>query len=182
MFKEGQVLSREEVNAYIMDLDSEFDKEMLDVYTGIFSKYKCVMLNLSNLKCIAYVLDDEDIIDEYSQNVSNMPPLLVSPLFNGERVIYDGCHRYHALLQADKETCLALIPYEMNDGRLVEDAENNPPEIHSCKNGECERGKCCLCCEYNKDCPDICSLCFDVGAVCDVIGHNVSLFCDKVWR
>lgn len=182
MFEIGQIISCQKVNEYIEGL-AEIDEDMLVMYTGIFNSYICKKVSLSDLDYSRIDRDEEyDIINTYSEDIEHMPPIVTSPSFDGKRIVYDGCHRCVALENLNIQETLALVPFEMKDGRLVEDVEENKPEIRNCKYGiECQ-GKCCLCCEHNSDCGGICSYCHDLGLLYKIVGSNVSLFCDGVWR
>lgn len=181
MFELNQIVSRTDVNQYIKGL-ADIDEDILNMYTGIFDKYICVKLNLADLDYSRINTDEENcLIEKYSEDISLMPPIVTSPSFDGKRIVYDGCHRCVALNQKGIKEVTALIPYETIDGRFVENVEKNKPEIHNYKYGNCDKGKCCLCCEYNKDCGAICSYCFELGKLYSVAGKNVSLFCNGIW-
>lgn len=181
MFELGQIISCKQVNDYIKRL-ADIDEEMLELYTGIFSSYICKMLTLSDLDYSRIDRDEEsDLIERYSKDINNMPSIVTSPSFDEKRIVYDGCYRCVALENLDIKQVMALIPYRTIDGRLVEDLEVNKPHINKCKYGECDKGKCCLCCEYKTECGGICTKCFEVGVLHEVIEKNVSLFCDGIW-
>lgn len=182
MFEIGQIIPREHVDEYIRGL-AEIDEDMLNMYTGIFSSYICKKVSLSDLDYSRIDRTKEsDIIGKYSKDIGRMPPIVTSPSFEGKRIVYDGCHRCVALENLNISEVIALVPYEMIDGRLVSDIETNKPEIQNCKYGaECDKGKCCLSCEYNSDCGGICSHCHDLGTLYKIVGKNVSLFCNGVW-
>ena len=182
MFELNQVIPREHVDGFIQEL-ADIEDEMLEMYTGIFRSYICKKVSLSDLDYSRIDRDRElNIIETYSEDITNMSPIVTSPSFDGIRIVYDGCHRCVALENLNIQEVIALVPYETIDGRLVEDIENNKPETHNCKYGtECDKGKCCLCCEHNDDCDGICSYCHDVSSLYKLVGKNVSLFCNGVW-
>ena len=182
MFKVGHIISCEEVREYVKSL-SEIDEDMLDMYTNIFSSYICKKVNLSELHYDRINKYEEiELIEEYAEDINDMPPIVTSPIFEGKRIVYDGCHRCYALEINDIKEVMALVPYETIDGRMVEDMETAQPNTGRCKHGDCEKGKCCLICEYNHDCGGICSHCFNLGNACQIVSKNVSLFCDGVWQ
>ena len=181
MFKLGEIISRERVDEFVKGL-SYIDDEMLQLYTGIFKSFICKKVSLSELDYSRINRDEEEeLIETYSRDIENMPPIVISPSFDGTRIVYDGCHRCIALGNLLVEEVMALIPYETTDGRLVESMETNKPKLtHNCKYGACDKGKCCMCCEHNSDCGGICSYCHDMGILCNIINKNVSLFCDGI--
>ena len=181
IFELRQIISREQVDIFIKEL-ADIDEEMLKLYTGIFSSYICKVVSLSDLDYSRINRNEEfDLIEKYSKNITNMTPIVTSPAFDGKRIVYDGCHRCVALENLDIKQVVALVPYKTNDGRLVEDLEANNPHINKCKYGECDQGKCCLCCDNKSECGGICTNCFEVGVLHKTIKKNVSLFCDGVW-
>ncbi len=182
MFELGEIISREHVDKFVKEL-SYIDDEMLQLYTGIFKSFICKKVYLSDLNYSRIDRNKEkELIEIYTKDVENMPPILVSPSFDGKRIVYDGCHRCVALENLSIQEVIALIPYETTDGRLVKDIELNKPElINNCKYGKCDKGKCCMCCEHNFDCGGICSYCHDLGILYSTVGKNVSLFCDGIW-
>lgn len=181
MFELGQIIPREQVDEFIKGL-SYIDDEMLHLYTEIFNSYICKKVLLSDLNYSRIDIDEEaDIINSYSENIINMPSIVTSPSFDGIRIVYDGCHRCVALENLEIHEVVALVPYETTDGRLVEDMESNRQNIKKCKYGECGKGKCCLCCEHNTNCGEICSYCHEIGSLYKLVRKNVSLFCNGVW-
>lgn len=186
MYKIGQIISREEVELYIKSL-ADIDEDMFEIYTGIFSEYICDIVELSVLDYSRINREEEsEIINQYECNVENMPPIVVSPSFNGKRIVYDGCHRCIALENLGIKEVMALIPYKTIDGRMVKYLENSNPELNRCKystadNVECDEGKCCFCCEKANHCGVICNYCHDMGKLCNIISKNVYLFCNGVW-
>lgn len=180
-FEQGKIFTKEQVNIFIKNL-AEIDDDILELYTDIFDSFICVKINLSGLDYTRINRDEEmDLIEEYALDIINMPPIVTSPSFDGKRIVYDGCHRCVALENLGIKQVMTLIPYKTKDGRLVEDIEINNPDMNKCKYGECDRGKCCLCCEHSNDCAGICNKCFEVGTLYKIIEKNVSLFCDGVW-
>ena len=156
MYKIGQIISREEVELYIKSL-ADIDEDMFEIYTRIFSEYICDIVELSVLDYSRINREEEsEIINQYECNVENMPPIVVSPSFNGKRIVYDGCHR-----------CIAL--------------ENLGIKYSTADNVECDEGKCCFCCEKANHCGGICNYCHDMGKLCNIISKNVYLFCNGVW-
>lgn len=186
LYKTGQIVSREEVESYIKSL-AEIDEDMFEIYTKIFSEYVCDIVKLSDLDYSRINREEEfEIIEQYKNDIKNMPPIVVSPSFDGKRIVYDGCHRCVALENLGVQEVVALIPYKTIDGRMVEDLEENKPELNKCKyttidNTECNKGKCCFCCDKGNNCGGICNYCHDIGTLRRIIGKNVSLFCDGVW-
>lgn len=181
IFELGQIISRIDLDNYIKGL-ATIDEDMLNMYTGIFDKYICVKIKLSDLDYSRIDTEEEnDLIEEYSENISTMPPIVTSPSFDGKRIVYDGCHRCVALEKKGILEVKAFIPYETIDERLVEDMEKHKPYIHRCKYGNCDKGKCCLCCEHSGNCGGVCSYCFELGKLYSIVGKNVSLFCNGIW-
>ena len=85
MYKIGQIISREEVELYIKSL-ADIDEDMFEIYTRIFSEYICDIVELSVLDYSRINREEEsEIINQYECNVENMPPIVVSPSFNGKR-------------------------------------------------------------------------------------------------
>lgn len=177
MFKIGEIVICKDVREYIQSLE-KMDEETLEICTQPFSHYICKYVNISNLH---FFQTNEDVVIKYSKNINNIPPIVVSPSFDGERIVYDGCHRCKALMKNGVEKVMALIPYKTTDNRLVEDIENNKPKEHKCKYGECNDGNCCFDCIKRFDCGGICNKCFGLDNLCLLIEKNVSLFCDGVW-
>ena len=186
MYKIGQIILREDVDSYIKSL-ADIDEDMLEIYTKIFSEYTCNIGKLSDLDYSRINRKEEsEIIKQYECDTNDMPPIVVSPSFNGKRIVYDGCHRCVALENMAIKEIMALIPYKTIDGRMVEELEKNNTEMRKCKystenNAECEEGKCCFCCPNKFDCGGICAYCHDMGRLHSIIEKNVSLFCDGVW-
>ena len=181
MFKIGQIIPCDEVRKYIKSLD-EIDEEILDVYTKLFDSYICQRLKLSDLDYSRIDWKSEfDLIVEYSENTETMPPIVTSPSFNGQRIVYDGCHRCCALELNEAKEVIALIPYKTVDGRLIKDIENNTVGLKQCKYGKCDKSKCCITCDNKDGCGGICIYCFEFGSICEIISNNVELFCDGVW-
>ena len=181
MFELGQIISSEQVGEFVKGL-AYIDDEMLNLYTRIFSSYICKKVFLTNLNYSRIDRDREsNIIECYSEDIINMPPIVTSPSFDGIRIVYDGCHRCVALENLDIPEITALVPYETMDGRLVEDMEVNKPKINKCKYGECDKGQCCIYCKNNSDCDGICSYCFELKTLYKLVKNNVALFCDGVW-
>ena len=181
LFEIGQIISCEHVKKYIKEL-SDIDEEILDMYTGIFSSFTCQKVFLNNLDYSRINRDEEsDIIDAYSQDIEHIPPIITSPSFDGKRIVYDGCHRCAALESKNVSEVVALIPYMLKDGRIVEDVENNKAEMQNCRYGAECKSVCCLCCEYNSNCGEVCSHCFELGSLYKIVNKNISLFCDGVW-
>lgn len=186
MYKIGQIISREKVESYIKSL-SEIDEDMFEIYTKIFSEYICGIVKLSDLDYSRINREEEsEIIEQYKNDIKNMPPIVVSPSFDGKRIVYDGCHRCVALENLGVQEVVALIPHKTIDGRMVKDLENNKPELNKCKyttvdNVECDKGKCCFGCDKGNNCSGICNYCHDIGVIRNLIEKNISLFCDGVW-
>lgn len=182
MFTIGQIITQEELKKYIRSL-AYIDEDILEMYTNIFSKYICKKISILNLD-YSWINTDEEmaIVCEYANDISDMPPILVSPSFDGKRIVYDGCHRCAALEMVHAEEVIAFVPYLTKDGRLVEDMENRNLELSYCKYGECNKGKCCMVCDYNGECGNLCSYCFELGVAHQIIKKNVSLFCDGIWK
>lgn len=181
MFELGEIVSREQIDDFIKNL-AEIDDEMLELYTGIFSEYICKMVQLCDLDYSRIDRAEEfNLIKKYTENIETMQPIVTSPVFDEKRIVYDGCHRCVALENLNIKQVIALVPYKTNDGRLVEDLEVNKPHTNKCKYGECDKGKCCLCCDYKSECGGICTKCFEVGVLHKVIEKNVALFCDGIW-
>ena len=161
MFKIGQIISRDEVRKYIKSL-GEIDEEILDMYTNLFDSYICQYLKLSDLDYSRIDRETElGLIEEYSENIKTMPPIVTSPSFNGKRIVYDGCHRCCALELNKSKEVIALIPYKTVDGRIVNDMENSPVKLKQCKYGECDKGKCCMICDNKDNCGGVCNYCFE---------------------
>lgn len=177
MFCIGEIVTCEDVKKYIQSLE-KMDEETLRICTQPFSLYICQYVNISSLK---FFQTDEELVMEYSKNISNLPPIVVSPSFDGERIVFDGCHRCKALINNNIKKVMALVPYKTTDGRLVTDIEKNKPEEHRCKYGSCDKGNCCFDCPENLSCGGICNYCFGLDNLCKLIEKNVSLFCDGVW-
>lgn len=180
-FSVGEIVSRECVESYIKEL-SYIDDDVLDMYTHIFESYICKEIPMSSLDYSRIDINEEyDIIKDYMENIATMPPIVVSPAFDGKRIVYDGCHRCVALEYSNKDSVVALVPYKTTDGKFVEYLEENKPVEHNCKYGSCDEGKCCICCEKKFNCGGVCSYLHELGNLHELVGKNVSLFCDGVW-
>lgn len=52
---------------------------------------------------------DRQAVDDYSQNLASMPPIIVAAGIDGKYVIVNGVHRYQALLKKDQKTAPVKI-------------------------------------------------------------------------
>ncbi len=55
---------------------------------------------------------DDSIVDEYRENITDLPPILVA-IDNAHHILIDGWHRYHAHRDARRDTIMAIVDPEI---------------------------------------------------------------------